>query len=148
MKKLQAMTSGWVRRTFALLAVAVHIAAAATVRAAEPPGLAVELNRVEAAASACRLTFTVESALPVDVETLTYEAVLFDAQGAVAMLTLLDFPNLPAGALRVRQFDLAGLECDALGLLLFNGVETCVPAVADCEEATRLTSRTGIEVRQ
>ncbi len=118
---------------------------------AAPGTLAVELNGLAPADGACRLTFTVENGLGRDIDSLVYEAVLFDDAGAVRLLTLFDFLDAPQDRLRVRQFDLPGLACDEAGMLLFNGVAACEAggeAVTGCAEATRLTTRTAVEVRQ
>ncbi len=117
--------------------------------AAGPTTLDVELNDAVTVEGACRLIFTVENGLGQDIERLVYETVLFDREGGVRLLTLFDFMDAPAGRLRVRQFDVPGVSCDELGLLLVNGVAECeAPEPVACDEATRLTTRTGIEVRQ
>ena len=80
---------------------------------------------------------------------MVYETVVFDKEGGVRLLTLLDFRDAPSARLRVRQFDLPQLDCATIGMVLFNGVETCLAETPDtCEAATRLTTRTSVEVRQ
>ncbi|MEM1101334.1 MAG: hypothetical protein AAGH73_07365 [Pseudomonadota bacterium] len=85
--------------------------------------IAIELNAAQARENGCRLIFTAQSAA--GVEELVVETAIFDASGGVALLTLFDFMALPADSMRVRQFDLADTSCDALGMLLLNGVDTC-----------------------
>ena len=63
-------------------------------------------------------------------------------------LTLLDFQDLPAGRMRVRQFHFADMPCAGIGRILINGASACkgegLPAGA-CG-APSLTSRTGMEL--
>ena len=83
-----------------------------------------------------------------DVEKAVYETVLFDAAGQVSRLTLLDFQDLPAGRLRVRQFQFPQ-ACSDISRVLINGAETCgAPGLADgvCTRGLTLVSRTGMEL--
>lgn len=114
------------------------------------PALALTLNSQETTeAGGCRLTFVLRNDLGAALERLVAEAVLFDAAGRVATLTLFDFGALPEGRPRVRQFDLAGQGCDGISGVLINGIGTCDGAgiaPAACLAALRLSSETGIEV--
>ena len=121
----------------------------ATPALAEEPALGLELNTVNEEEGACRLTFLAENALGADLDALVLEAVLFTAGGSVDRLTLFDFGALPAGRPRVRQFDVNGLSCDALGQVLVNGATECAGAglaPGACIDALRISSRTGVEV--
>jgi len=114
------------------------------------PGLALTLNTLQPTeAGGCRLTFVIRNGLGSDIDSLVTEAVLFDAGGQVATLTLFDFGRLPAGRPRVRQFDLAGPSCDGIGEVLVNGIGTCEGAgltPAACLDGLRLSSETDVEV--
>lgn len=97
----------------------------------------------------CRLTFVIRNELGASLDTLVAEAVLFDRQGHVATMTLFDFGALPEGRPRVRQFDLAGQSCEAIGEVLVNGIGTCEGeglAPAACLDGLRLSSDTDVEV--
>lgn len=104
---------------------------------AHAEGIAIELNSLEPHDATCRLVFTAKASGSID--GLVLETVLFDKDGAVMLLTLFDFADLPADRLRVRQFDLAGQTCDGIGRILFNGVDSCDGA--GCTDALSLTSR-------
>lgn len=108
------------------------------------------LNTVSATeAGGCRLTFVIRNDLGTTIENLVAEAVLFDAEGRVATMTLFDFGALPEARPRVRQFDLAGPSCDRIGEILVNGIGTCEGAglaPAACLDGLRLSSDTDIEV--
>jgi len=145
------------RRSFPNLAavlVGTALSLAAPVVAQEPgkdaPALSLTLNTLQpTGAGGCRLTFVIRNGLGSDIESLVTEAVLFDAGGQVATLTLFDFGSLPAGRPRVRQFDLAGPSCDGIGEVLVNGIGTCEGAgltPAACLDGLRLSSETDVEV--
>ena len=125
-----------------LLALAVAVPAQAQDTA---PRLVVELNRIDPLQTACRLTFLAENALGTDLEALALETVLIDTEGRVERLTLFEFGALPGGVPRVRQFDIPGLSCDALGRVLINGVAECSAGTA-CAEGLELSTRTEVEV--
>jgi hypothetical protein len=111
--------------------------------------LSLQLNTVEGVEGACRVTFLAQNGLGSDLRALVLEAVLFTTDGAVDRLTLFDFGTLPAGRPRVRQFDLTGLDCSALGQVLINGAAECeAEGVAPdaCIEALRPSTRTDVEV--
>jgi len=145
------------RRRFPNLATVLVGAAlilAAPVVAQEPdeeaPSLSLSLNTLQPTeAGGCRLIFVIRNGLGSDIDSLVTEAVLFDAGGQVATLTLFDFGSLPAGRPRVRQFDLSGPSCDGIGGVLVNGIGTCegeglTPAA--CLDGLRLSSEADVEV--
>ena len=109
------------------------------------PALSLELNRIDPLEDACRLTFMAENGLGADLQGLALETVLIDTDGLVERLTLFEFGALPEGIPRVRQFDLPGLSCEALGRVLINGVAECGGTV-DCAGALKLGTRTEVEV--
>ncbi|WP_138469294.1 hypothetical protein [Poseidonocella sp. HB161398] len=126
-------------------AALIPVLLAAPAALAGSPPATVELNALEQGEGACRLSFTAQS--PAGLEALVLEAVLFDTGGAVAELALFDFRDLPAGRMRVRQFDLPGLDCAAISRVLVNGMETCRPAAGgSCEGLPAVSSRTGVEL--
>jgi len=136
----------------ALAGAALSLAAPGAAQEAEDPApsLALSLNSLSATeAGGCRLSFVIRNNLDADIDNLVTEAVLFDAEGQVATLTLFDFGSLPEGRPRVRQFDLAGPACDGIGGVLVNGIATCEGAgltPATCLEGLRLSSETDVEV--
>lgn len=132
-----------------LLTVACILPGHATAEAADSPHVAIELNAVDAVEGSCRLSFLIQNGHDADITQAVYEAVLFDTDGRVALLTLFDFGTLPAGRPRVRQFVVPGQDCAELGRLLINGAETCAGAgvpVGACTTGLRLRSRTNLEV--
>ena len=130
-----------------LLALAVAGSAAAQ----DTGGIAVDLNRLDPVDNACRLTFVADNVLA-PLTTLALETVLFDQVGRVAALTLFDFADLPQGARRVRQFDVAGIACADVAQVLINGVAACTgdtTTPTTCAQALRVTgSVDDVEVLQ
>jgi len=131
-------------RTTLGLCVALGLAQPAAAQDAAA-ALGLELNRIDDIENACRLTFLVENTLGQDLDTLALETVLIDREGRVDRLTLFEFGALLDAVPRVRQFDIPGLACDALGRVLINGVSDCAP-VAECGEALELSTRTEVEL--
>ena len=132
------------RRALLFLVFALSAAAPAAAQEAAPR-LGLELNRVDPVDGACRLTFMAENELGADVDVLSLETVLIDTEGRVERLTLFEFGAVPYGVPRVRQFDIPGLACGALGRVLINGVAECSAGTA-CAEGLDLSSRTAVEV--
>ena len=111
----------------------------------EAATLSLELNRIDALDGACRLTFLAENRLGAELSALSLETVLIDTGGRVERLTLFEFGALPEGVPRVRQFDVPGLDCAALGRVLINGVAECSSGAA-CADGLHVSTRTDVEV--
>ena len=112
-------------------------------------GVSIELSAAEVVGDACRLSFVVQNGHSQDIIRSVYETVLFNTAGQVAKLTLLDFQDLPAGRLRVRQFQFVGLTCSDISRVLINGADTCegegLPESA-CAESLMLRSLIDMEL--
>ncbi|AMM83863.1 hypothetical protein [Martelella sp. AD-3] len=116
----------------------------AAMPADEKAGLSISLNALDTTDNGCKLTFLVENNLSAPIDSLQAEVALFDTEGVVDRLTMLDFLSLPAGKMRVRQFELPGAGCDALGGLLLNDLKVCEVAGADCMAELETGSKAGI----
>ena len=131
--------------TFALFSIATPVVALET----QPPHISIELNALDPVDGACRMSFVIENGFESDIDKAVYEAVLFDTDGRVAQMTLLDFGTLPAARPRVRQFAVPGLTCASVARLLINGTETCEASTLPedaCAQSLNLSSRTTVEV--
>jgi len=76
-----------------------------------------------------------------------FELVLFDTEGKVSRLTVVDFKDLPQGKTKVRQFDFSGVDCAGVGRILINDSTECAgPAIAPtaCIEKLKAQTRTGV----
>jgi len=115
--------------------------------AATSPGLTVELNRLENVDKGCRLSFVFTNSLPVAVDGLAIEAVLFDTDSRVDRFLLLKARPLQSGKTRVQQFDVGQASCAGIGRILLNDVTACTGEGLDasaCLEAIRPESRAEI----
>ncbi|MDE4173100.1 hypothetical protein PXK01_02980 [Phaeobacter sp. PT47_59] len=139
---MQRVNMKWVARAAVLLA---GLAGAAQ---ADDPALSIELSTAEQVGEACLLSFVAQNSHAQDIAKAVFETVLFDENGQVARLTLLDFQDLPAGRMRVRQFQFP-YACTGISRVLINGATTCegggLPEGA-CSRALTLTSRTDQEL--
>lgn len=116
---------------------------AATAALAQSDGPSVELNALRDVPDGCRATFVTAAPAGAELTELSAELALFDADGIVERLVVLDFGGLPAGGTRVLQFDLAGAGCDSLARLLVNRVTACTLGDgSDCAAALALGNRT------
>ncbi|MEM6739862.1 MAG: hypothetical protein AAF646_07075 [Pseudomonadota bacterium] len=102
--------------------------------------LALTLDGLAPVDGACRLTFVARNGLAADVASLVVEAVAFGPEGSVERIALFDFGALPVDRLRVRQFDLPGTPCEAVGSMLVNGVQTCQGEGLDAEQCAPVIS--------
>jgi hypothetical protein len=109
----------------ALMATACTSLAVAQEELSAGPGLRLQINPLTASPTGCMLTFVAENRLQGDIEQAAFEVVLFDQDGLVERMTVLDFQTLPADRMRVRQFDVAGTDCTEISSVLINGVATC-----------------------
>ena len=140
------------RNARVVLLTLLPILGAGTVSAEEtsqPGGVSIELSTAEARGQNCLLSFVAENSYDTDIDGAVYETVLFGAEGQVALLTLLDFAELPAGRPRVRQFQFNDMACDQISRILINGVQQCETqsGMADaCMTGLQLKSRLETEV--
>ena len=92
---------------------------------ASAPSLSLELNGVQPSDKGCRLTFVVANDLGADLTRAAFEIALFNDQGVVERLMVLDFRDLPEGKTKVSRFDLAGADCAKTSRVLVNSVTEC-----------------------
>lgn len=110
--------------------------------------LALDLNALQPSQGGCRLTFVVANHLPTPIDRAAFEMALFNKDGVVDRLSVLDFKGLPAGKTKVSRFDLSGVQCDAISRVLINDATACDGAgtAADtCMSTLRTTSKSGIQ---
>src|SRR6185312_6890030 len=113
--------------TFVLsAAVATTLAWGAVAQEAKtPPALTLELNGAQPSDKGCRLTFVVNNDLGAGLSKAAFEIALFNQEGVVDRLTVLDFKDLPAGKTKVTRFDLAGADCARISRVLVNSATEC-----------------------
>jgi len=89
------------------------------------PSLLLELNGAQPSDKGCRLTFVVVNNLGSELSRAAFEVALFNDQGVVDRLTVLDFKELPAGKTKVTRFELAGTDCAKVSRVLVNSATEC-----------------------
>jgi len=117
---------------------------------AQENSLSLEINALDQLEQGCQLTFVANTNIAGGIEKAVFETVLFNTEGQVSLLTLFDFRDIPVNRPRVRQFVLPAKQCDDIGTILINGIQTCTVANADtsvCNKALSVTSRTNVEFK-
>jgi hypothetical protein len=115
--------------------------------AAPARSLALELNAAQPSDKGCRLTFVVTNDLGADLSVAAFELALFNAEGVVDRLSVLEFREMPAGKTKVSRFDLAGADCTKISRILVNSATECAGesiAASDCMKGIRTASKTQI----
>jgi hypothetical protein len=117
---------------------------------APAPMLSVELNTAaDTAEGACRMTFVANNSLAVPLEATSFQFGVFDADGAVSRLIVLDFGALPVGKTKIVQFDIPGQTCAQISRIVVNDVAQCTTtggaAVDGCLTSLATASRGTIQ---
>jgi hypothetical protein len=132
---------------FALLATG---GAAAQEAPSAPAGgqLLLELNALQPSdKGGCRLTFLVKNELKSALDKAGFEMALFDENGAVNRLAVLEFNDLPVNKTKISRFDLAGADCAKISRVLINNSSSCAGAGVDpklCLNALKTETRTKV----
>jgi hypothetical protein len=111
--------------TLFLASIALAPFAVGPALAQATPALNLELNAAEPSEKGCRLTFVVSNKLGGDLVRAAFELALFNKDGVVDRLTVLDFRDMPDGKTKVSRFDLAGADCANISRVLVNQVTEC-----------------------
>ncbi|HTV71746.1 MAG TPA: hypothetical protein VMF90_24710 [Rhizobiaceae bacterium] len=111
------------------------------------PTLLLELNAAQPSDKGCRLTFVVTNNLDGDLDRAAFELALFNAEGIVDRLTVLEFRDMPNGKTKVSRFDLAGTDCGKVSRVLVNHATDCVGTgiePAACMRGLKTSTKGGI----
>lgn len=113
--------------------------------AAQSSGIELELNTAADLEGSCRLTYVATNTAAGDLDQASYEVAVFDAQGIVTRLLVLEFGALPSGKTRVVQFDVPQTACNSISRILSNGPVDCTGGGARQPTCDRpiLSSRVG-----
>lgn len=115
----------------ALICAVLPFSAAAQATADANPAAPVEAMQIELNAAAaseaggCRLTMVTTNRLAHGLDRGAWQVAIFDAQGVVRGLPILDFGAIAQGKTKVALFELPGLACDAIGRIVVNDVAEC-----------------------
>jgi hypothetical protein len=145
------------RHTLRRTALACSIAALATLARAQEapgappqpaaPGIRVELNKLEAAGSACRGYFVITNGAPDALKDLRLDVFLFDKAGIVLRRVGLTFTDVRAERSKVVLFDIPDTACADVGRLVVNDVLACNGSagtpLAGCPNLIATSTRAG-----
>lgn len=137
--------------TLALALIAPLPLQAQEIATTAPPGLSLELNgAADTASGACRFTFVAANLSDRALSQAAYEIGLFDPQGAVSRLLILDMGDLPQGKTKILQFDLDQSPCAQISRIVINEATACTEAATGaalplCLAGLETSSRTAIQ---
>lgn len=131
------------RHSMRAVLAAIAIAAAGQVTA-QTGTIELELNTANDAESGCRLTYVATNNTSVALEKSSYEVAVYNNDGIVQRLLVLEFGWLPVGKTRVVQFDLPDQTCADISRISVNGPVECSSAQGEqtvCRDNQILSSR-------
>lgn len=109
-----------------LSAAAMTLASATTSFAQDNAEFSLELNNAaETSAGDCRLTFVAVNRLGQGLNEVAYEVAVFDGNGIVSRILVLELGALSDGKTKILQFDLAGQPCANTSRMIVNAVAAC-----------------------
>ncbi len=139
-------------RKFALSFIALSLLFPATGFAQEAASqFTLELNAAaETEGGGCRLTYVASNRSDEALGRTAYEVAVFNAEGVVQRLLVLEFGELVSGKTKVLQFDLAGSPCASISRIVVNSVAACTLAETSapsdiCFDSLAASSRTAIQ---
>lgn len=133
-----------IARGAAALACALPLALAPQPVVAQSGTFELELNTAADAGAGCRLTYVATNNTGIALERTSYEVAVFDGNGIVSRILVLEFGAMPVSKTRVVQFDLGDLACDNLSRIVVNNQVDCVSAQGShdfCDRALIASSR-------
>lgn len=134
--------------TAACLALSVVLIASALAQDAERAApLKLQLNKVEAAGEACRITMVVDNARGGALKTYKIDLFAFDPEGVAQRRVAVDLGPLPGRKTTVKIFDFPGIACAKVARILLNDVMACdggETAREGCLERTETETKAGI----
>ncbi len=132
-----------IRAACAALVVTLALAAPLPL-AAQTGTIELELNTANDAETGCRLTYVATNNTSVALERSSYEVAVYNNDGIVQRLLVLEFGWLPVGKTRVVQFDLPEQSCADISRISVNGPVECASAQGEqtvCRDNQILSSR-------
>ena len=98
----------------------------------------------------CRLTYVAANRSQLDLDRTAFQVGIFDTDGAVTRLLVLEFGALIAGKTKILQFDLTGQSCASISRIVVNETAACTLAdsaeTSDfCSSSLVASSRTAIQ---
>lgn len=92
---------------------------------AQSGNFALELNNASETDNGCRLTYVATNNTGTALTETSYEVAIFDGEGRVSRLLVLEFGALALGKTKVVQFDLADQACSNISRIIVNNIADC-----------------------
>jgi hypothetical protein len=115
--------------------------------AAQTGTLSVELNKAETTETGCLVTYVATNGTGTDLDSASYEVAVFDSDGEVEGLLLLQFGPLADGRTKVFPFGMSETGCETISRVLVNDVDQCTASdgsEVDCLSLLETSSRAPI----
>jgi hypothetical protein len=123
----EGQLSFWKSFTVGAVAMTQVLATAGTVFA-QSGNFVLELNNASDINGSCRLTYVATNNTGVALLKTSYEVAIFDKDGKVNNLLVLEFGALPIAKTKVVQFDLKSTPCSNISRIVVNNVAECQTA--------------------
>lgn len=110
-----------------------------------------ELNGASSTeAGGCQLTVVTTNRLDQDLNRAAWQVAIFDADGLVQSLPILDFGEMVSGKTKVAMFELPDRSCTDIGRIIVNDVAACTTGEGEdirdaCLTGLATQSRTDID---
>ena len=122
-----------IRRTLRHAIATIGLAAVAAVPAfaqdSGAPEFSLELNNAaDTSAGGCRLTYVAANRTGAELAQTAYEVAVFNGEGVVSRILVLEFGALTDGKTKVVQFDLGDQTCADISRIVVNDVAACTLA--------------------
>ena len=110
----------------ATAALAMVLVCAVPAVAQDSPEFSLELNNAaDTGAGGCRLTYVASNRTGVELAQTAYEVAVFNGEGVVSRILVLEFGALTVGKTKVVQFDLSDQTCADISRIVVNDVSEC-----------------------
>lgn len=109
--------------------------------------LKLQLNKVETAGEACRVTMVIDNAKGTGLKSYKVDLFAFDTDGVAQKRVAVELGPLSPKKTVVKIFDFPGIACNKVGRVLLNDVLSCDGGDAGreaCLERTETDSKAGI----
>lgn len=106
-------------------AVTITVLANLPAGAADPPGVSLELNKLEPDEKGCRTSLVLNNTTDHTYQSFAPEIYLFQADGVIAKRLTINLAPIKPQKKTVKIFTLDGVACDKIGSLLINDIVEC-----------------------
>ena len=129
-------------------ATALAAAALTAAPVAAEENIAIELNRIEDSVGGCLSHMVLNNGSGLAFTDLQLDLVMFDTDGIIIDQLAVNLGPLRADKIMVRVFEIPGVACTDIGVMLLNDVLSCGNGEeewADCVEMMQPSSRAAVD---